>query len=170
MKNSIMKYLNIMQYLVLILSITGCNIYKITTQQTTTTKKTTIQDTTTTTIPLKTVALIVDDQLVTDSMVTISQIRSTVEGWIVMHRNDQGNPGEVIGFTRLNRGLSYNVQIFIDVDFATDLLFAIPHADKGIIGRFEYPGEDMPLESNGKVIAESFQITIENDENDQIIG
>jgi len=65
-------------------------------------------------------------------------------GWIVLHVNDQGNPGKIIGYSSVSGGSNTNIVVNIDSSEATQKLFAMLHIDEGEIGIFEFPGVDAP--------------------------
>jgi predicted lipoprotein with Yx(FWY)xxD motif len=103
--------------------------------------------------------LIVDvtDQPIQDGTVTMNDVVSIGPGWLVIHIDDQGNPGEVIGFAPVRPGHNPNLAVKIDPAKATPVLFAMLHVDAGTVGTYEFPGPDIPAMENGQMVSPAFQ-------------
>lgn len=101
----------------------------------------------------------VRDQLIRAGSVVIDQVVSDGPGWIVIHADNGGAPGAVIGFRFVANGLNSNVEVMIDEAFATDVLFAMLHIDAGELSAYEFPGDDIPATRDGSVVLEAFSIT-----------
>ncbi len=100
----------------------------------------------------------VRDQLVRAGSVVIDQVVSDGPGWMVIHADNGGAPGAVIGFRFVANGLNSNVQVSIDEALATDVLFAMLHIDAGALSTYEFPGDDLPATRGGSVVMEAFSI------------
>jgi len=100
----------------------------------------------------------VRDQLLLANSVVIDQVVSDGPGWIVIHADNDGAPGAVIGFSALANGLNSNVQVLIDESLSTDVLFAMLHIDEGELSAYEFPGADLPATRDGSVVMEAFSI------------
>lgn len=92
----------------------------------------------------------VEDQLVDDNTVVIDQVVSRVDGWIVIHnQNNEGDielPG-IIGRAPISSGVNNNVEITIDDDIVLEdnqLLYPMLHIDTGELDTYEFPGPDVP--------------------------
>ena len=101
----------------------------------------------------------VEDQAVSNGAVTIAQVISPGPGWIVIHADNNGQPGAVVGYTAVQQGQNDNVTVEIDQTQATPTLYAMLHQDAGTTGTYEFPGPDTPVEVNGNVVMQSFQVT-----------
>jgi hypothetical protein len=101
----------------------------------------------------------VSDQAIEDDTVTIDEVVSAGPGWIVIHADDDGAPGGVIGFSPVISGTNSDVAVEIDVDMATETLHAMLHVDAGTVGTYEFPGDDVPAVANGEVVDVTFQVT-----------
>jgi len=105
-------------------------------------------------------SITVSDQAVNDGMVTVSQVVSNGNWWLVIHRqNTDGSMGEYIGDTLLKNGVNSNVVVKIDLKRATRVLYAMLHEDHGVIGVLEFPGPDVPVMVNGQMITPKFNVT-----------
>jgi plastocyanin len=101
----------------------------------------------------------VTDQEVKDGTVTVPEVVSDGQGWIVIHREDEGKPGAVIGHTAVSDGANENVTVEIDVAQATQTLFAMLHTDTGEVGSYEFPGGDPPVMVHDQIVVEPFEVT-----------
>jgi hypothetical protein len=101
----------------------------------------------------------VGDQAVKDDTVTISQVQSDGPGWIVIHKEEHGGPGAVVGHAAVKDGVTSDVVVKIDSYTATPKLFAMLHTDAGAVGTYEFPGPDKPVMLNGEMVNPSFMVT-----------
>lgn len=100
-------------------------------------------------------SLVVNDQDVTGGIVRVAEVIVVKASWIVIHRDQNGNPGRGIGRIALPAGRHENVAINIDLAQATPLLFAEVHDDVGLPGEFELA--DKPATPSVRV---SFNVTL----------
>lgn len=101
----------------------------------------------------------VDDQAVQDGTVTIAQVVSDGPGWIVIHADQNGAPGPVVGHAAVSDGENNNVVVTIDTASATSTLYAMLHMDAGTVGTYEFPGADAPVSAEGQPVMVSFSVT-----------
>ena len=98
----------------------------------------------------------VRDQTVNSSVV-VQRVVSGGPGWIVIHADANGSPGPVIGYTAVKEGVNTNVKVRIDAAKTTPVLYAMLHVDAGEIGKYEFPGADVPVKTNGKMVSPAFK-------------
>lgn len=93
---------------------------------------------------------------IVDGTVTIAE--ATVEGpaWVVIHADDEGKPGPVIGYAPLTESNNSNVVVEIDEDAATPILHAMLHVDAGEVGTYEFPGADVPVKVGDAIVMAEF--------------
>jgi hypothetical protein len=101
----------------------------------------------------------VNDQAIQDSTVTIAQVVSDGPGWIVIHADQDGAPGPVVGHAAVSDGENNNVVVTIDTAQGTSTLYAMLHMDAGTVGTYEFPGADGPVTVEGQVVTPSFTVT-----------
>lgn len=101
----------------------------------------------------------VSDQPITDGTVTVDSVVSDGPGWIVIHAQQDGSPGPVIGQAAVSDGENTDVAVEIDVSQATDTLYAMLHADDGVEGTYEFPDGDPPVQVEGQVVVVPFAAT-----------
>lgn len=97
-------------------------------------------------------AMTVEDQAVVDNTLTVSNVQLAGAGWVVVHADNDGSPGEVIGVSDvLAMGSSDDVAITLDESAevaAGDTLWIMLHNDTGEDGVYEFDGEnglDLPV-------------------------
>jgi hypothetical protein len=94
--------------------------------------------------------------LTDEGQLTIASVTSPQPG-LVVYALQEGELGEVLGYTAVTPGRNTNLTLTIDPLQATPSLAAILHVDAGSPGEFEYPdGPDVPLEFESGVIAQNF--------------
>ena len=101
----------------------------------------------------------VSDQDFGHGVVMVKKVNTDVDGWIVIHTEADGKPGPVIGFAQVPAGESSNVAVRIDASKATPKLFAMLHMDAGVIGTYEFPGDDVPIKDGDMIVMSPFDIT-----------
>ncbi|MFP4343689.1 MAG: hypothetical protein ACLFU8_03245 [Anaerolineales bacterium] len=101
----------------------------------------------------------VSDQDVMNGVVQVDRVVSDGPGWIVIHADENGSPGPVIGQASVSDGENTNVRVTIDTDMVTERLYAMLHTDAGTEGTYEFPGDDVPVQVNGQVVVTAFVAT-----------
>jgi len=105
-------------------------------------------------------SITVSDQDVQNGTVTVQQIVSNGNWWLVIHRqNPDGTMGEYVGEILIKNGINTNVVVNINMKLATPVLYAMLHEDHDPIGVLDFPGPDVPVMLNGQMIAPSFNVT-----------
>jgi hypothetical protein len=106
--------------------------------------------------------VVVGDQVAFNGVVTIDRVVSAGPGFIVIHVDNGGSPGPVIGFSQVNTGENLNVPVEIDTAGITPTLFAMLHTDDGMIGSYEFDGSsglDNPVSVDGAVVTPAFGVS-----------
>ncbi|MEZ4620921.1 MAG: fasciclin domain-containing protein, partial [Caldilineaceae bacterium] len=98
------------------------------------------------------------DQDVVDGTVAVTRVTTNAPGWIVIHADDGGNPGVVLGQAAVPTGISADVVVEIDTSGVTDTLWAMLHSDEGVVGEYEFPGADTPVLNNDEIVMDSFAV------------
>lgn len=100
------------------------------------------------------------DQVLTDEgALQIASVVAPEDGWLVLYAMNDGELGEVLGFTDVAIGLNQSLDLTIDPQLATPTLVAMLHSDAGESGEFEFPdGPDVPLEWESAQIATTFAL------------
>jgi hypothetical protein len=99
--------------------------------------------------------VIATQQIVTDTFVADS-VLSDGPGWLVIHANADGAPGEVIGAEFVEDGYNTDVAVSLNTDAEiTPVLFPMLHVDTGEAGAYEFgevEGADGPVTVDGNVL------------------
>jgi hypothetical protein len=79
----------------------------------------------------------------------------------VIHLDDNGSPGDVIGHAPVATGANQNVRVVLDEPARNgDTLWAMLHDDTGTPGEYEFPAADPPVQAGGAVVMDSFVVTV----------
>ena len=97
----------------------------------------------------------VDEQKVENDNVVVTRLFLDKPGYIVIHKVADGNPGAVIGNSGILNGVNSNVNVGISDYENENELIAMLHYDDGD-GNYEFPGDDTPTTSDGKVVLQKF--------------
>lgn len=108
-------------------------------------------------------SITVNDQQYDGTTVIIADVVSDGPGWIAIHRQDNGLVGPPIGFAPVKDGDNRNVAVKINPSQATQVMYAMLHTDEGTVGKYEFPGPDVPVMFNGQMIAPAFKAALQND-------
>lgn len=104
-------------------------------------------------------AVTASDQAAADGEISVDLVSATAPSWIVIHAQADGAPGPVIGFAAIEVGNNANVAVEIDLDQATETLYAMLHLDLGAAGEYEFPGDDAPVfDTDGNVVLTPFTL------------
>lgn len=97
--------------------------------------------------------------LMDDGVLEIASVVSPEDGWLVLYAMQDGELGEVLGYTAVSTGLNQNLSLTIDPQLATPNLGALLHTDAGEPDEFEFPdGPDEPLLWESAQIATTFTL------------
>ncbi len=106
-----------------------------------------------------TASLAVENQTLVESSVSIPKVTLGADGWIVVHADNGGVPGDIIGKTLLTAGVHSNIKIQVEEGKVTEIVHAMLHTDAGTKGTFEFPGADVPVTMNNVAVSGSFKVT-----------
>ncbi len=101
------------------------------------------------------------DQEVVDGVFNVSRVTSDGPGWAVVHADDAGNPGPVLGHAAVPAGIGANVKVELDTSTLADgdTVHVLLYVDAGTEGTFEVPGADVPAEADGEPVSHTATIT-----------
>lgn len=81
-------------------------------------------------------------------------------GWIVIHRDEDGSPGEVVGHEAIDEGTSTDVTVTLDQAIESGSYWPMLHVDAGTEGEYEFPGPDVPVTEGGAVVMVQIEVTV----------
>ncbi len=99
------------------------------------------------------------DQTIKNGEVTIAKVMSEGPAWLDIYTDNNGQPGDVIGHAAIKVGENDNVAVQIDQTKATPTLYAMLHSDLGKVGTYEFPGVDVPVMMNNKIVDSTFTLS-----------
>lgn len=74
---------------------------------------------------------------------TLSRVVAPDDSWVVVHLDEDGMPGMRVGIERVESGESGDITVSLEGDgVAADSLIVALHADRGVVGEFEFDMED----------------------------
>jgi len=85
--------------------------------------------------------------------IVLDTAASADDGWVVVHADDDGAPGAVLGHTFLEAGTIQNLPVLLQGDM-TDTLHVVLHSDTGDPERYEFDEDeslDAPFELAGSI-------------------
>ncbi len=98
-------------------------------------------------------SLTVSDQVMENDQVNIDSIYLDEPGYVVIHRDDNGSPGAVIGNSELISGERQELKVSVSGD-TTPKVYPMLHYDDGD-ETYEFPGDDGPVKVDGQVLMDS---------------
>jgi predicted lipoprotein with Yx(FWY)xxD motif len=104
----------------------------------------------------------VNDQQTDGTSVVVADIVSIGSGWMVIHNQVNGNIGDPIGETQLKPGDNKSVVVKVDPGKVTPVLYAMLHTDAGTVGKYEFPGPDVPVMLNNQMVSPGFKADLQS--------
>ncbi len=111
----------------------------------------------------------VSNQISLNGNVVVGEVVSAGAGFIVIHADNAGSFGAVIGYAPVADGVNSNVNVQFDSASATPTLYAMLHTDSGDAGVYEFgvvEGADGPVVVDGAAVSPPFAVDL-LDANDQ---
>ena len=92
-----------------------------------------------------------------DGIVTLDRIEVPEPSWVLVHAEEDGVIGDVLGGVFLEEGEYDSLAVSIDWRRASPNLYAVVHEDDGEQGVLEFPDGDNPVLSNGQPVVAEFR-------------
>lgn len=110
--------------------------------------------------------LIVDDQELpatstASAVLTVDLVVVDVPTWVAIEADEDGERGEVLGFTAVPPGVNHDIAISIDPTLATETLYVTLYLNAGEPDEFDPDGADVPLQRNRSPISVPFFLLLE---------
>ena len=112
------------------------------------------------------------DQLIENNSVTITNVAMSSPGWVVIHSDNNGAPGPVLGQSPVEAGQSAGVTVQLAAEMPVDVVWPMLHVDDGTAGSYEFDGQsglDNPVTFGGRVATTPIFTTPHVRVNDQIV-
>jgi hypothetical protein len=108
------------------------------------------------TFPIRATPFIeMSNQPVVDNIVVVERVLAGQQGWLVIHQDQNGTYGPLVGLAAVPAGLSTNVIVELDPALVTPNLWPMLHADTVNVGVYEFGtinGADFPIQVDGQVV------------------
>jgi hypothetical protein len=113
--------------------------------------------------------LVVDDQKLpatstASAVLTVELVVVNAPTWVAIEADDDGERGEVLGFTAVPPGVNHDIAISIDPTLATETLYVTLYLNAGEPDEFDPDGADVPLQRNRSPISVPFFLLFEEEE------
>ncbi|MBP6859847.1 MAG: cupredoxin domain-containing protein [Candidatus Magasanikbacteria bacterium] len=99
-----------------------------------------------------------DQNLAENNEIIVAKASIPEDGWIAIHAKENGQIGEIIGYTALPTGTDTKIKITVDRNKVSPSLVAMLHYDRDPKGAFESPGSDGAVIKDQQVIMQEFTI------------
>lgn len=106
---------------------------------------------------------IADQELLDDGLLQVASVYAINPGWLLIHSDDDGAVGDLLGFTAVKTGLNENLIAPIQWREATPTLHAILYEDRDRSDQLDYPEGDLPVIVNGQPVLTNFKVTLPPD-------
>lgn len=106
-------------------------------------------------------AIVTDPQANVGEAITVRSAVIDAPGWLVVHADDDGAPGEVLGQAALREGVNLGVSVNVDQEAAGEGVWLMLHYDTGTEGAYEFgevEGADPPVLLNGSPVLNSVSL------------
>lgn len=91
-----------------------------------------------------------------NGVLTVGRVELLEPTWVLIHSDEDGAIGPVVGGIILDAGVHENVPLTVDWRRSTPTLYAVLHKDSGEARVLEYPDGDLPVIHNGQPIVAAF--------------
>lgn len=104
----------------------------------------------------------VGDQSGDGTSVTVDSVTiSGADGFVVVHADQDGAPGPVLGHVAIPEGTSTDISVPLDEPLTADAtVWPMLHVDAGTAGVYEFPGADGPVMADGEVVMAPLAFTV----------
>lgn len=103
--------------------------------------------------------VITDQAIADDGIVRVEHVRTMEPGWLLIHGDENGRTGTVLGQVYVAAGDNEGLALHIPWRQGTPQLHAMLYTDKGRPNRLDYLQEDLPVLVNGEPVIATFNVT-----------
>jgi hypothetical protein len=95
-------------------------------------------------------ALKAENAALQDKFIVVKSVEAPADGWLVAHRAENGQPGDIIGFMMVKAGTNQDVQIPLAGTLEPGAgIVLVLHGDAGTMGTFD-AADDKPVMEGDK--------------------
>ncbi|MDQ2932937.1 MAG: hypothetical protein M3Q80_00960 [bacterium] len=111
--------------------------------------------------PLEQNRIIMSDQF-PGNVVNISSIQLANGGWVAIHKDNAGSPGDIIGTKYFDKGFNTGNITLTSATVEGGRYYAMLHSDNG--DKLFNPAKDLPIkDARGSIIMRTFQVSVNVD-------
>lgn len=110
-------------------------------------------------VPVDEASIKVADQVGATDRLVVDRVVAPADGWIVVHKDAGGAPGERVGLKRVEEGETVDIDVELTSEELTEKLFVAVHADRGQSEVFDFDmmdklgSPDQPFFVDGEEVA-----------------
>jgi len=108
-----------------------------------------------------TASIEVMDQPGAKGSITVASVNVPGRSWIAVYLDDNGKPGKRIGLQAIPAGSSTDVKVKLDDVTLTDKLIVAVHADRGIVGTFEFSPDNFDASPDKPYFVDGMELAME---------
>lgn len=115
-------------------------------------------------VPVDEAEIEVADQVGVTDRLEVDRVVAPADGWIVVHKDEGGAPGERVGLERIQKGESVDVDVELTSETLTGNVFVAVHADRGQSEVFDFNmmdklgSPDQPFFVDGEEVAVAVKV------------
>ncbi len=98
-----------------------------------------------------------DQEVLEDGIITIDLVAATKPGWLALHHDDGGQPGQMAAYAPIQSGTNQDLALAVNWREATSQFHAVLYEDLGEVGHFEDASIDLPVRLDGVQITTVFE-------------
>lgn len=106
---------------------------------------------------------ITNQEITEDGLLQVDSVYAINPGWLLIHNDDDGAVGDLLGFAAVKTGLNENMTIPLQWRQATPTLHALLYEDRERDNQLDYPEGDLPVIINGQPVMATFNVTLPPD-------
>jgi hypothetical protein len=99
------------------------------------------------------------NQPVVNSSLLVSSVSAAQNGWVVVHLDEDGKPGRVIGKSFVKQGMFRSIEFSLDESVKPgEKVWVMLHIDAGTLGIYEFPGPDAPVIESETIVMQQIEV------------
>jgi hypothetical protein len=106
---------------------------------------------------------ITDQEILDDGLLQVEAVYAINPGWLLIHNDDDGAIGSLLGFAAVHAGLNETLTVQIPWREAAPTLHAVLYEDRERANQLDFPEGDLPVIVNGQPVLSTFAVTLPPD-------
>ena len=97
-----------------------------------------------------------EQELSDDGLIIIDSVAAAGPGWIAIHAEENGEPGQLLGYAPVKKGENEDIAVRLNWTEAAPTLYAVLYEDAGEAGRFDDQDLEQPVAFDGEPVRTMF--------------